>query len=73
MLKERHELIENFTVFLSDINKNAFFIHTEFFTAPIPVAEFNALRQQVNLAIIELMEEMNIRLATKDDAGVPKL
>ena len=69
LLKERNEQVETFTVFLSDINKNAFFIHTEFFTAPIPAADFNGIRQQVNLAIIELMEEMNIRLASKEDAG----
>jgi MscS family membrane protein len=38
----------------------------EFFTAPIPVADFNELRQQVNLTIIGLMEDMNIKLATKE-------
>jgi MscS family membrane protein len=72
ILKEK-ELIESHTVFLSDINKNAFLIHTEFFTAPIPAAEFNAIRQQVNLSIIELMEEMNVRLASKEDAVSPSI
>jgi MscS family membrane protein len=66
-LNQRKEQVENYNVFLSDILENAFIIHVEFFTAPIPAADFNELRQQVNLAMINLMEDMNIRLATKDD------
>jgi MscS family membrane protein len=62
----RKSEIENYTVFLSDINKNAFVIHVEFFTATIPAADFNAIRQRINLAIIQILEEMDIRLATKD-------
>jgi len=58
--------IENYTVFLSDINKNAFVIHVEFFTATIPAADFNTLRQQINLSIIQIMEDMDIKLATKE-------
>jgi len=58
--------IENYTVFLSDINKNAFVIHVEFFTATIPAADFNLVRQQMNLAIIRILEDLDIRLATKE-------
>jgi MscS family membrane protein len=63
--------VENYTVFLSDINKNAFVVHVEFFTATIPAADFNALRQQVNLAIIRMLEDMDIRLASKDPEMMP--
>lgn len=66
LLQLRSEKIESYSSFLSDINKNAFIVQVEFFTAPIPVADFNALRQDVNLSIIELMEEMNIKLASKE-------
>jgi MscS family membrane protein len=72
ILQQRKDTVENFTVFLSDINKNAFILHVEFFTAPIPIADFNALRQEVNLSMIELMEDLNIKLATKD-ADAPKV
>jgi MscS family membrane protein len=65
-LQRRRDLIENYTSFLSDINKNAFIIHVEFFTATIPIADFNRLRQDVNLHLIQLMESMDIRLASKD-------
>jgi len=72
IIQEKKDRIENYTVYLSDINKNAFFVPVEFFTAPIAVADFNALRQEVNLAIIELMREMEIRLASKETEPVPK-
>lgn len=69
IFNQRKDQVENHTVFLADILKNAFIIHVEFFTAPIPVADFNELRQQVNLSLINLMEDMNIRLATKEESG----
>jgi MscS family membrane protein len=72
ILQQRKDQVENFTVFLADINKNAFILHVEFFTAPIPVAEFNNIRQEVNLMMIELMEEMSIKLATKE-SDAPKM
>ncbi len=62
--------IENYTVFLADIVKNAFVVHVEFFTATIPGSDFNQVRQTVNLSIIELMKKMDIRLATEKD--IPK-
>lgn len=63
---QKKDKIENFSVFLLNISKNAFIIQVEFFTAPIPIADFNDLRQEVNLTIIGLMEDMNIKLATKE-------
>jgi MscS family membrane protein len=38
-------------------------INADFFTAPISIAEFNKLKQQKNLEILKLMEEMKIELA----------
>lgn len=72
IIEKRKEQVENYTVFLSDINKNAFILHVEFFTAPIPIAEFNNIRQEVNLSMIRLMEDMNIKLATKE-SDAPKV
>ena len=67
LLQTRKDQIETASVFLSDINKNSFIVQTEFFTAPIPVADFNAVRQDLFLSIIELLEDMNIRLAAKEN------
>lgn len=69
----RREKIENYSVFLADISKNALIVQVEFFTASIPAEDFNSLRQDVNLAIVELLSEMNIQLASKDqDVLIPK-
>ncbi len=66
LLQMRNSEVENYTVFLSDITKNAFIVHVEFYTAPIPIADFNALRQQVNLSMIQLLEDLDIKLATRE-------
>jgi MscS family membrane protein len=69
----RKEKIENYTVFLSDISKNALVVQVEFFTASIPGEDFNALKQETILIIIELMSEMNIQLANKEtEILIPK-
>jgi MscS family membrane protein len=68
LLQQRRDRIENYTVFMADIVKNTYIVSVEFFTAPIPVADFNEVRQFVNIAIAELMAEMNIRLASKEEA-----
>ncbi len=66
ILESRKDKVENFTVFLSDISKNAFLVHVEFFSPTIPAPDFNLLRQEINLAIIQLLDEMKIKLVVKD-------
>jgi len=58
-----HPQIEESSVFLLDIKSNSFSINADFFTAPISIKEFNALKQQKNLEILKLMEELKIELA----------
>jgi MscS family membrane protein len=55
--------IENPTVFLNDIAGNAFLINVDFFTPPVALTEFNEIKQEVNLAILALMEELHIDIA----------
>jgi MscS family membrane protein len=66
LFQQRNNVIENYTVFLSDISKNAYLVNVEFFTATIPVADFNALRQEVNLSLIGLLKSLHIKLAAKE-------
>ena len=66
LFQQRNNVIENYTVFLSDISKNAYLVQVEFFTATIPVADFNVLRQEVNLSLIGLLKSLNIKLAAKE-------
>jgi MscS family membrane protein len=70
---KKKDKIENHSVFLSDISKNALIVQVEFFTASIPAEDFNALRQEAILGIIDLMSEMNIQLASKEmDIFLPR-
>ena len=59
--------IENYNVFLADISKNAFVVNIEYFTGPIPVADFNKIRQETNLAVMKEMENLQLRLASKEN------
>jgi MscS family membrane protein len=61
--KFNHPQIEESAVFLLDIKPSSFSINADFFTAPISIGEFNKLKQQKNLEILKLMEEMKIELA----------
>lgn len=69
LLKEKQH-IDSFSVFLSDIQKNAFIVTVEYFAYTIPVADFNALRQAVNMQVIRLLEKHDLRLATREENPV---
>lgn len=62
LMNRRKDKIESYSVFLSDIVKNTYVITVEFFTATIPVSDFNELRQSINLSIIDLLSNMKIKL-----------
>lgn len=55
--------IESSTAFLNDITSSAFLVNVDFFTAPITQDEFNAVKQQVNLETLLLLEKMHITIA----------
>lgn len=55
--------IENPTVFLNDIAANAFLINVDFFTPPIPLREFNEIKQEINFEILALLEKLEIEIA----------
>lgn len=59
----KKDKIEDHSVFLADISKNALIVQIEFFTASIPPEDFNDLRQDVNFSIVDLLSETNIQLA----------
>lgn len=59
---ERDE-VEELHVLLSDITGQAFIVSTDYFTAPVTINEFNAIKQEINLHILKLMEELGIEIA----------
>ena len=52
--------ISDATVFLSDISGTFFQVNIDYFTTPIPLAEFNEIKQNLNLEILQRMENRNI-------------
>src|SRR5579871_3296396 len=59
----KKDVIVSPSVFLNDIASNAFFVNIDYFTSPIPLDDFNNLKQQVNIEIMQLMEKLNIQIA----------
>lgn len=58
------DAIESSTVFLSDTGKNAHVITVEYFTTmQQTIVEFNALREEINFAVIELLNKNGVELA----------
>ncbi|MES1224064.1 MAG: hypothetical protein ABUT20_51695, partial [Bacteroidota bacterium] len=49
--------------FLNDINGHFFLIQVDYFTAPVIIAEFNTIRQDVNMKILKTMEQLKIEIA----------
>jgi MscS family membrane protein len=72
LMKRRRDKVENYSVFLADIVKNTFVVSVEFFTATIPVNDFNEFRQYINLSIAEIITNMKIKLAGKEAEVVVK-
>jgi MscS family membrane protein len=52
--------ISDATVFFSDMSGTSFQVNIDYFTTPIPLAEFNEIKQKLNLEILSLMENRKI-------------
>jgi MscS family membrane protein len=55
--------VQNSTVFLDNVTGSAFLVNVDYFTAPVAIEEFNAVKQQVNFDVLRLMEELGISIA----------
>lgn len=55
--------IEESHVFMNDITGQAFLVLADYFTAPVTINEFNTIRQEINLSVLKLMEELKIEIA----------
>jgi MscS family membrane protein len=55
--------VQNRVVLLNDIVTNAYIIQVEYYSRPVPIAEFNELKQRINLEIIKLIESLKLELA----------
>jgi MscS family membrane protein len=59
----KKDMIETSTAFMNDIAGNAFLINVDYFTAPITQDQFNAVKQEVNLDALRLLETLKIDIA----------
>lgn len=59
------ELVDK-TILFSDIRQDAFLVTIEYFTEMEALSAFNALKQQVNLVVLQVLEEQGIVLAGKE-------
>jgi MscS family membrane protein len=53
------------TVLLSDVKLEAFLVTVEYFTESISIAEFNNVKQHINLKVLALLEKLQIKIAGK--------
>jgi MscS family membrane protein len=61
-IMERRE-IEEANVLLAEIAGNAFIIQSDYYTAPVTIKEFNTVKQEINLLVLKLLEELKIEIA----------
>jgi len=55
--------IEEVNILFNEIASTAFVIQSDYYTAPLTVKEFNAIRQEINLQVLKLIEETGVELA----------
>jgi MscS family membrane protein len=54
--------IENFQAVLSDLTAASFVVSIDYYTATIPAESHNLIKQEINMQVIKLMEELKIEL-----------
>jgi MscS family membrane protein len=55
--------IESSSVLMDAIAGNAFIISADYFTAPVTQNEFNTIKEEINLSVLQLMESLEIQIA----------
>jgi len=63
ILNTHNNVILSYSVFLKDISKNGATIITEYFTRSVAMAEFDSLKQTINIRVKKLLEEEEIEFA----------
>jgi MscS family membrane protein len=63
IIAKNDQHISSSSVFFKEINKNGLTIVVEYFTVPFALAEFDGLKEKINLAIKKLLEDNTIEMA----------
>ncbi|HUX84923.1 MAG TPA: mechanosensitive ion channel domain-containing protein [Chitinophagaceae bacterium] len=67
LLEKEKDVEKGFTVNLTDISKNAFVLKLTYFTAIIDWKAYCALKEKIILAVIRMLENRQVRLASPVD------
>lgn len=59
----QHKEIETAIVIMNDISATGFLINADYFTGPLTYLEFIAVKEEINLKVLKLMEELEIEIA----------
>ncbi|MBM3914467.1 MAG: mechanosensitive ion channel family protein [Sphingomonadales bacterium] len=52
--------IEQFSVLLSDIRSGAVCVEADYYTAPLPLDDFNRLREKINMQVLTLVHQLQL-------------
>ncbi len=63
-MEQKQPQVSSFSVFLTEYSKAGTTISLEYLTPPIPMTDFNAIKQAINLELMELMEQEKMELAS---------
>ncbi len=66
-ITERKE-IEESNVLLEEITGQAFIVHSDYYTSPVTIKEFNMIKQEINLQALKLLEDLRIEIAGSSTA-----
>ena len=55
--------IEDANVVLTDITGNAVIVQSDYYTAAVTINEFNSIRQEINLQVFKMIEELQVEIA----------
>ena len=66
-ITERKE-VEESNVLLEEITGHAFIVHSDYYTSPVTIKEFNMIKQEINLQALKLLEDLRIEIAGSSTA-----
>ena len=64
MLSEKQDVIEKYSVFFSEYNKNGITITIEYFTIHFSMTEFNQLKETINIELKKQIESLGLEMAS---------
>lgn len=64
ILANKKELLSSYSVLATDLAKSGITVTTEFFATPIPLDDFNKIKEGIMIEMMSLVQNSNIELAT---------